>query len=70
MLEYPDSCLTAGYPIRLGVTEGVAEVVASADGAVGEDEDPGGVLFADAVRVARVGRLLIDAGLVPVLPHH
>ena len=29
MLEYPDGCLTAGYPIRLGAVTGAKEVLAS-----------------------------------------
>ena len=68
MLEFPDGCLTAGYPIRLGAAVGVVGVLASAVDAV--DEDPGGFPFAYAERAPRDEGVPDGAELVPVHPYH
>ena len=68
MLVYPDGCLTAGYPIRLGAVTGVIEVLASAFRAL--DEDPSDGHFADAGRAALDMRLPAVIELVPVCPYH
>ena len=48
MLEYPDGCLTAGYPTRLGVLADAKEILACALDA--PDEDPSGNHVSDADR--------------------
>ena len=68
MLVYPDGCLAAGYPIRLGAAAGVVEVLASAFGAT--DEDPSRGCFADTERASCGMRLPAVAELVPVCPYH
>ena len=64
MLVYPDGCLTAGYPIRLGAAAGVVEVLTSAFGAIDEDTSDG--CFADAGHAPLHVRLPAVAELVPV----
>ena len=68
MLVYPDGCLTAGYPIRLGAAAGVVEVLTSAFGAIDEDTSDG--CFADAEHASRGMRLPAVVELVPVCPYH
>ena len=46
MLEYPDGCLTAGYPTRLGVLADAKEILACALDA--PDEDPSDSHISDA----------------------
>ena len=68
MLVYPDGCLTAGYPIRLGAVKAVIEVLTSALGA--DDEDPSDGCFSDAGRASLHVRLPDVAKLVPVCSYH
>ena len=63
MLEYPDGCLTAGYPTRLGALPDAKEVVACALDA--PDEDPSGNHVSDAGRATFSLRLPAAAEHVP-----
>ena len=68
MLEYPDGHLTAGYSIRLGTAVSVLGVLTSGVDAV--DEDPGGLLVADAERAPRDERVPVGVELEPERPYH
>ena len=61
MLVYPNGCLMAGYPIRLGVVTNAKEVLASALDA--PDEDPSDDHFADA------NHAILDMGLPTAAEH-
>ena len=63
---YPDGCLTAGYPIRLGAVTGVTGVLISVLGAGDEDSSDG--CFADAGRASLHVALPAVAELMPACP--
>ena len=68
LLVYPDGCLTAGYPIRLGASVGVEEVLASTVDAV--DVNPSGGHFSDAEHASHGVRWTTAAELVLVYTYH
>ena len=68
MLVYPDGCLTAGYPIRLGAVTVVKKILRSALGT--PDEDPSDGHFAAAGSVFLGVRLPAAAEHVTECPYH
>ena len=68
ILVYPDGCLTAGYPIRLGAVTVVKKVLRSALGT--PDEDPSDGHFAAAGCVFLGVRLPAAVEYVPECPYH
>ena len=65
---YPDGCLTAGYPMRLGAVTSVIGVFTSALGA--DDEGLSDGCFADAGHASLHVRLPAVAELVLVCSYH